>query len=76
MTAWKVSKASFKTEDEKEFVEEVVWLLNAPTGITELEKTFCGYRRSHSWERANLVEDILKKLVQLRTNWRLRNNVF
>ena len=74
--AWYLSKGSFTRESEKECVEEIIFLLGIHTGITEIEKTFCGYRRFHGWNRYCLGVEKAAKMMQYSTNWRMRNNLF
>ena len=57
LKAWKCAKICFKSEAEKEFHDEFIWLINSVPGITGLEKRFCMYRNIIK------VNNIIGKLV-------------
>ena len=58
------------------FIEEIIFLLGAPTGIVMAEKSFCFVRKSHDWYNSIRSKSLINKLVKYGVNWRLRNNVY
>eukprot|EP01083_Nonionella_stella_P056480 148701_1 len=82
VSGWRIVLSSLRKAKEDRiklhqslFVQEVVFLLKSPTGITDLEKSFCYLRRSHSWDRASLSKSLLSSMNKYAINWRMRNKL-
>ena len=77
MQAWSFYKSLVPTPEinKHKLLDEVIFLMESKTGITDTERTFCPYRRIHNWEAANMGQRLLSDLVSIGTNYNFRNRI-
>ena len=49
--------------------------MDSKTGISDDERTFCGYRRVHNWKAASTGKELLSDIISIRSNYNLRNGI-
>ena len=75
--AWQFYKSTIPSTavNEHLLLDEVLFLMESKTGISDDERTFCGYRREHNWEAASTGKELLSNKIMIRSNYNLRNRI-
>ena len=61
-------------DDYKGFSKLALRVLDTPTGIQGVQRSFCSWRRNHTWMRGSLDDETIEDLVYVHCNLKYLKN--